>query len=117
MSIRAHSHACTSLCTRHVSGVGGATDTHIGAQRSENGLGVIALRSTTKDGASKIVTELQPGAKVSISRNDIDTVVTEYGVARLGPLSAAERVNALIAISHPDHRERLEREAKKLHYL
>lgn len=97
--------------------MGGATDTHVGAQRSEGGLGVIALRSVTRDGASKIVTELQPGAKVSISRNDIDVVVTEYGVAQLGPLSAAERAGALIAIAHPNHRETLEREARALHYL
>src|SRR4051812_42238903 len=33
--------------------------------------------------ASKIVAELKPGAKVSISRNDVDTVVTEFGVAEL----------------------------------
>lgn len=106
-----------SIGHRELSGVGGATDTHIGAQRSEGGRGIIALRSTTADGESKIVTELKPGAKVSISRNDVDTVVTEYGVAELAPLSAAERVHALVRIAHPDHRERLEREARELRYI
>ncbi|NWG25799.1 MAG: hypothetical protein HXY30_15530, partial [Pseudorhodoplanes sp.] len=47
--------------------------THVGAQRSEGGRGIVALRSTTKKNKSKIVFELLPGAKVSISRNDVDT--------------------------------------------
>ncbi|MBM3381335.1 MAG: 4-hydroxybutyrate--acetyl-CoA CoA transferase [Betaproteobacteria bacterium] len=107
-----------SVGHRELSGVGGATDTHTGAQRSEGGRGIIALRSMTPDQkTSKISFELKPGAKVSISRNDIDTVVTEYGVAQLIGLSVAERARALIAIAHPTVREELEFSARNASYI
>jgi acyl-CoA hydrolase len=102
-----------------LSGVGGAFETHIGAQRSEGGRGIIALRSTTGGPSpqSKIVFELKPGAKVSVSRNDVDTIVTEYGVAQLMGKSVGERVKAMTAIAHPDFREDLLVQAKKVGYL
>ena len=100
-----------------LSGIGGAFDTHTGAQRSGFGTGIIALKSKTKTGISKIVSELKPGAKVSISRNDIDTVITEYGVARLKGQSVAERAKRLIHISHPEDQDFLSSEAKKHGYI
>ena len=100
-----------------LSGVGGATDTHIGAQRSEGGRGIIALDSLTKKGKSKIVLELLPGAKVSISRNDIDTVVTEYGIANLRGKTVCDRAKNLISIAHPSVRDELLHQAKKVGYL
>jgi acyl-CoA hydrolase len=107
-----------SIGHRQLSGVGGATDTHVGAQRSEGGRGIIAMRSTTDDGKfSKIVFELKPGAKVSISRNDIDTVVTEFGVARLAGKSVAQRIRALVNIAHPQFRDLLLSQAKATNYL
>lgn len=106
-----------SIGHQELSGVGGASDTHIGAQRSENGRGIIALRSTTKKGQSKIVYELKPGAKVSISRNDIDTVVTEYGIAILKGRSVSERAQALAAIAHPDIRAELLQRATSDRYI
>jgi len=107
-----------SVGHRELSGVGGASETHIGAQRSPGGRGIIALPSTTRDGsASKIVFTLQPGAKVSISRNDIDTVVTEYGVAKLSGRSTAQRVKALAAIAHPKFRDELLHNARTERYL
>lgn len=107
-----------SIGHRELSGVGGATDTHTGAQRSEGGRGIIAVRSMTSDGQnSKICFELKPGAKISISRNDVDTVVTEYGVAQLIGLSVAERAQALIAIAHPSVREQLYFDAKRAGYI
>lgn len=57
-----------SIGHRQLSGVGGASDTHTGAQRSVGGRGIIALQSTCgKVRKSKITSELMPGAKVSIS--------------------------------------------------
>jgi acyl-CoA hydrolase len=107
-----------SVGHRELSGVGGATDTHIGAQRSTQGRGIIALKSMTSNSEhSKIVFELKPGAKVSISRNDVDTVVTEFGVAELIGLSVAERAKALIRIAHPSVREELSQNAKKAGYI
>lgn len=100
-----------------LSGVGGASETHTGAQRSKGGRGIIAMQSLTRRGESKIVLSLKEGAKVSISRNDVDTIVTEYGVAELAGRSVLERVQSLIQIAHPDHREELESEARRLSYL
>ncbi|MDF1666371.1 MAG: acetyl-CoA hydrolase/transferase C-terminal domain-containing protein [Planctomycetota bacterium] len=106
-----------SIGHMELSGVGGASETHVGAQRSEGGRGIIAMQSRTRRGDSKIVVSLKEGAKVSISRNDVDTIVTEYGVAELAGRSVLERVQALIKIAHPEHREALESEAKRLAYL
>ena len=107
-----------SVGHRELSGVGGAADTHIGAQRSQGGRGIIALRSLTTDGlSSKICFELKAGAKVSISRNDIYTMVTEFGVAELIGLSVAERAKALIRIAHPSMREQLQLSAQKAGYI
>lgn len=109
-----------SVGHRELSGVGGATDTHIGAQRSPEGRGIIALRSQLiKNNAikSKIVCELTPGAKVSISRNDLDTVVTEFGIAEMKGRSVEHRVRSMISIAHPDHRQDLEEAAKKCGYI
>jgi acyl-CoA hydrolase len=98
--------------------VGGAAETHIGAQRSEGGRGIIAMPSTTKDGAhSKIVACLQPGAKVSVSRNDIDTVVTEYGIAELKGKTVPERIRSMIKIAHPKFQKTLFEHAKTLSYI
>lgn len=106
-----------SIGHRELSGVGGAFETHIGAQRSEGGVGIIALHSRARSGGAKIVFELKPGAKVSISRNDVDTIVTEYGIARLKGRSVAQRVRALTSIAHPEDREDLLRLARDYSYI
>ena len=109
-----------SVGHRELSGVGGAAETHIGAQWGKGGRGIIAVRSTaqTKQGPkSKITFELAPGAKVSISRNDVDTVVTEYGVAELMGRSVAERVKALVGIADPQFRDELLHKARQACYL
>jgi acyl-CoA hydrolase len=101
-----------------LSGVGGAAETHIGAQRSVGGRGIVAIPSTAKNGAvSKITVALQPGAKVSISRNDIDTVVTEHGVAVLKGKTVPERIRAMVQVADPKFRDQLMAEAKKLSYI
>ena len=106
-----------SIGHKELSGVGGASETHIGAQRSEGGRGIIAINSVTKNGKSKIAFELTPGGKVSISRNDVDTVVTEYGIAELKGRSVAHRVRSLIRIAHPSFREELTSQARSVNYL
>lgn len=107
--------ASESLGSRQFSGTGGQADTAIGAQMSKNGKSIIALYSTAlvkgPDGerreVSKIVPQLMTGAAVSLSRNDVDRVVTEYGVAELRGTSLRDRVARLIAIAHPNFRETL----------
>ena len=104
-----------SIGPRHYSGTGGQLDTHRGAQMSPGGRGIIALRSTAKKGEiSTIVPMLAEGAEVTIPGQDVDTVVTEYGSARLRGLSVKDRMKALIDIAHPDFREWIEEEAARL---
>jgi acyl-CoA hydrolase len=105
------------------SGTGGQADTAIGAQKAKNGRSFIALYSTAivknkqtgeKEEISKIVPMLKQGAIVSLSRNDVDYVVTEYGIAALRGTNIRERVERLIAIAHPKFREELRRQAHEI---
>lgn len=97
------------------SGTGGATDYAYGAMHSKGGRSIIACASTAKGGTvSKIKSMLTPGAGVSITRNHADTIITEFGVAELRGRTIRERVDALIAIAHPNFREQLREEAKAL---
>lgn len=113
--------ASESIGPMQFSGTGGQSDTAIGAQLCAEGKSFIALYSTAevKDGEgkrktiSKIVPMLKEGAAVSLSRNDVDYVVTEFGAVRLKGQSVTERVKRLISISHPDFRDQLNFEAEK----
>ncbi len=115
-----------SIGTVQFSGTGGQTDTATGAQRAKNGRSFIALYSTAmirvpgqteRVETSKIVPTLKPGAAVSLSRNDVDYVVTEYGVAHLRGTSIKERVERLIRIAHPKFRDELYQAAKEIGYI
>ncbi len=106
-----------SIGHTEISGVGGAAETHIGAQRAPEGRGILAMPARTHHGVSKIVFELKPGAKVSVSRNDVDTVVTEFGFTQLAGRSVAERARGLINIAHPDDRAQLTEQARQARYI
>ncbi|MEQ9506587.1 MAG: acetyl-CoA hydrolase/transferase C-terminal domain-containing protein [Hyphomonas sp.] len=95
---------------RQVSGTGGLTDFLRGARASPGGIGITALVSTAKGGAvSRIVPRLAPDA-TSVSRADMDVVVTEHGTARLRGLDLDGRASALIAVADPAHRDTLANE-------
>jgi acyl-CoA hydrolase len=103
-----------SVGTRHMSGSGGQIDYVRGACQSKGGKSFIAFSSTAKGGTiSKIKSILTPGAVVTTSKNDVDYIVTEYGVAHLRGESLGSRARQLIAIAHPDFRDELTFEAKK----
>ena len=51
---------------------------------------------------------------MTLSRSDVDYVVTEYGVAALRGTNLRERVERLVAIAHPRFREDLTRQAYAL---
>lgn len=103
-----------SVGTVHVSGTGGQVDFVRGACQSRGGKSFIAFTSTAKGGTiSKIRPILTPGAIVTTSKNDVDYIVTEYGIAHLRGRSLGERAKQLIAIAHPDFRDELTFEAKK----
>lgn len=97
-----------SIGTRFYSGVGGQADFIRGAARSVGGKPIIALPSTALEGAvSRLVPVLESGAGVTITRNDVHYVVTEYGIASLYGKSVHQRAKALINIAHPDFRAEL----------
>ena len=103
-----------SVGTKHMSGSGGQIDYVRGACQSRGGKSFIAFSSTAKNGTiSKIKPILTPGAVCTTSKNDVDCIVTEYGIAKLRGRSLAERARQLIAIAHPDFRDELAFEAKK----
>ena len=52
--------------------------------------------------------------RVSTSKNDVNYVVTEYGVAQLRGKSARQRARELIAIAHPNFRSELAAQARRL---
>lgn len=97
------------------SGVGGQMDFIRGASLSPDGKPIIAIKSTTKSGNSKIAPFLQEGAGVVTTRAHVHYVVTEYGVVNLYGMNLKERAHALISIAHPKHRETLERKAFELY--
>lgn len=104
-----------SLGPAPYSGTGGQSDFVRAANRSRGGKAIIVLPSTAVGGTiSRIVPVLSPGTHVSTSKNDVDYVVTEHGVAQLRGKSARERAQALIAIAHPDFRAELAAQAKAL---
>ena len=107
--------ACAeSVGTKHMSGSGGQIDYVRGACQSKGGKSFIAFASTAKNGTiSKIKSTLTEGAVVTTSKNDIDYVVTEYGLAHLRGRSLSERAKQLIAIAHPNFRDELMFDAKK----
>jgi acyl-CoA hydrolase len=100
-----------SIGTRQYSGVGGQMDFIRGAARSEGGKPIIALPSTTSKGESRIVSFLKEGAGVVTTRAHVHYIVTEYGWVNLYGKNLRQRAAALISIAHPNHRERLEKEA------
>jgi acyl-CoA hydrolase len=67
-----------------------------------------------REETSKIVATLKPGAAVSLSRNDVDWIVTEYGAVCLRGTCMSERAKLIISIAHPNFREQLTQEAIKL---
>ena len=103
-----------SVGTKHLSGTGGQVDYVRGACQSKGGKSFIAFASTAKGGTvSKIQPILTPGGVCTTSKNDVDCIVTEYGIARLRGRPLSERAKQLISIAHPDFRDQLSFEAKK----
>jgi 4-hydroxybutyrate CoA-transferase len=96
-------------------GPGGQLAWTMGALYSPGGRAVLVLPSTTGGGTiSRITAQLAAGTIVTLPRAFTDFVVTEYGIANLQGLTQRERALALIEIAHPDFRDRLRDEARRL---
>ena len=98
-----------SIGANMFSGVGGQMDFIRGASLSEGGKAIIALPSQTNKGISRIVPFLNKGAGVVTTRSHVQYIATEYGVADLYGKTIKQRVNALVNIAHPDHREEIDK--------
>lgn len=106
--------ASETIQGRYYSSSGGQADFARGAMFAKNGKGFICLHSTAKNGTvSRILPQLTPRSVVTTSKNDIDHIVTEYGVAKLRGNSISERAKELINIAHPDFRDELHFTAKQ----
>ena len=111
---------CGSESLGHLpySGTGGQVDFVRAANRSRGGKAFMVLPSTAKDDSlTRIVPVLSPGTHVTTSKNDINYVVTEFGVAQLRGKSAKQRAQEMIAIAHPAFRAELTEGARKLQLL
>lgn len=107
--------ASETVAGRYFSSSGGQYDFSRGAMYSENGQGFIVLQSTTRDGAiSKITPTLSPGSVVTTSKNTVDNIVTEFGVAQMRGRTVRERTLGLIGIAHPKFRDELTHTARAM---
>jgi len=98
-----------------VNGTGGQPDTHISAALCKDGRAVTVMRSTALEGSiSKVVAKHDAGTLVTIPRYLADTVITEWGIARLLDKNHRQRAEELISIAHPDFRAELRKEATEL---
>lgn len=110
--------SAATINKHYYSDVGGQFDFALGASWSTGGKAIIALPSVARlrDGTtdSRIVALHGEGAHHTIGADLPVIVVTEQGVADLRTLHDPERVEAMLAIAHPDWRTRLAKEARLL---
>ena len=92
---------------RYLGAVGGQADFVRGAQLSPGGRSIIALPSTTPDGATSRIVASLAGNPVTTCRADIDMVITEHGVADLRGATFSQRRKRLAAIAAPQFRDAL----------
>jgi acyl-CoA hydrolase len=110
--------ASETIGGNYYSSTGGQADFAQGAGLAKKGKSFICLHSTAKGGTiSRISPHLTAGSVVTTSKNDVDRLVTEYGVAELRGKSIAQRTKALIDIAHPKFREELMYEARRMGFL
>ena len=105
-----------SIGSRMYSGTGGQNDFAEGASYSKGGRSVICVKATKKNNTiSSIVAQHATGSVVTLSRNTVDYIITEYGIAPMRGRSVRQRVENLIAVAHPDFRAELRKQANELH--
>ncbi len=110
-----------SIGTKFYSGTGGQMDFIYGSSLAEEGMPIIALPSCSISSNGNIINRIVPilkhGAGVVTTRSHMHYVVTEYGMVDLYGKTIRQRAKALISIAHPDFRDVLTFEAKKLNYI
>ena len=110
--------ACNSehMLGHQYSASGGQLDFVRGAYASKGGKSIIAARSTAAKGkVSRIVARLD--GPTTVPRIDTQFIVTEFGSANMKGLSSTDRAKALIALAHPEFRDRLTASARDLNLI
>lgn len=103
-----------TVAGRRISLPGGLPDFASGARRARGGRSILALRSTVgRKAMSSIVAKLDTGDP-TLKADQVDFVVTEYGVAPMHGGDLSMRAAALVAVAHPDHRDELARQVHAL---
>ncbi len=97
-----------------ITGPGEVVDFLQGADASEEGCTIIGLPSRNQNGESNILFTLMDSPNQLRLRESVYFIVTEYGVANLKWKTLRERAQTMIEIAHPDDRQSLLDQAKKL---
>jgi len=107
-----------TLGSGQVSGNGGMWDFVLGAQWSKRGKSFICLSSTHTNSKgelqSRIVPQLPLASTVTIPRQMVDYIVTEYGAVKLVACPTWMRAEKLISIAHPQFQDDLIKQAEKM---
>jgi len=106
--------SCDAMPNTLYAGVSGISDFVRGSNRSMGGKSIIMLNSISDDGKASRIVPLLNNTVITIPREDLRYVVTEFGAVNLFGKSTQERALALISIAHPDFRDKLLHEAKKM---
>lgn len=101
---------CETVHGNYIGAVGGIADFLRAAGANRDGRPIIAMPSTSGS-QSRIVSRID--GPVTVARSDPCIIVTEFGSVDLRGKTLSERARSLISIAHPDHRESLERQARK----
>ena len=109
--------AADALSYNHFSGVTGMLDFIRGASRSQGGKSILMFTSTFVDAKKSRIVPMLSDTAIVVPRGDVQYVVTEYGAVNLFGKSLQERAMAMISIAHPDFRDELLFEAKKMELL
>jgi len=108
--------AADMMGARQYSGVGGQVEFVRGCRVSKGGRSIIALAAASSDGTiSRIVPALAQGQAVTTSRNDIDYVITDYGIAHLRGRTVKDRARMLVEIAAPQFRDWLLEEFTRIY--
>jgi len=106
--------AADSLPYTQFSGVTGLMDFVRGATQSEGGKSILLMPSTDASGKKSRIVPMLTDTAVVVPRGDVNYVATEYGVFNLFGKSFQERALGMISIAHPDFRDELFFEARKM---
>jgi 4-hydroxybutyrate CoA-transferase len=93
--------------TRYYGGVGGQPDFIRALNHRSFGTPIIAMKSVTGKGESKISERHPAGISLTASSYDPVVIVTEWGIADLRELTSGEKALAIASIAHPRYRDDL----------